>query len=373
MTALFMASHKGRNSSARQAISAHRSPSPFGIRGLAHARSKTHGNRRLADATLIDDSAIVEVTPEALIGVTLDGIIRTWNPAATRLFGYDAKDAIGLSIACLADVSQHDEQKDLLRRARAGAVVGPIETVRRRRDGTSVPVELTIAPLKGFDGQVISLVGILRDISARKRTEAHRSLVVDELNHRIKNTLATVQSIVAHAMRDATSLDAFGVTFAARFTALVATHGLLTRDEWKGAQLSEIVETELLPYGAPNTQRWTAAGPDLFFLPAPALSLGMMVHELATNAAKYGALSSPGGHVDVLWQTRDVGGVNRLTLVWWERGGPDVSKPTHNGFGTRLITDGLAMELDGEVTLNFHPTGVRCEIDIPLGRVGETL
>jgi two-component system CheB/CheR fusion protein len=337
-----------------------------GVTALRHARVRTREMRRSSDAAFLDDSAIVEVTPEALIGVTLEGIIRTWNPAAERLFGYTASEAIGTSITRLADVSQNDEQKNLLRRAKAGDVVGPIETIRRHRDGTAVQVELTIAPMRGSDGQVFSLVGILRDISVRVLTDAHRLMVVDELNHRVKNTLATVQSMVAQSLREATSLDAFGKTFASRLASLAITHNLLTHKGRQGARLSDLVESELLPHGALATQRWRTAGPDLFFGPKHALSLGMMIHELATNAAKYGALSSLGGHVDVFWQTRIVDGDCRLILVWAESGGPVVRKPTRSGFGTRLITDGLAMELDGDVALDFHPSGVRCEIDIPL-------
>jgi len=208
-------------------------------------------------------------------------------------------------------------------------------------------------------GRAVRLLSVQTDITQRKRDEARQRLLINELNHRVKNTLATIQSIATQTLRSAASVEQARRDFEDRLLALSRTHDILTRRTWEGATVAEIVAAAAEPYG-PGL--WEVEGPHLHLPPQTALSIAMALHELGTNAAKYGALSVPDGRVEVRWAARDGG----LVLTWRERGGPPVVPPTRQGFGSRLIERGLARELSGEVRLAFEPAGVTCEITAPL-------
>ena len=322
--------------------------------------------RKDAEDALREHAAIVEFADDALIGLTLDGIVRSWNPSAERLFGYAARRAVGQPFSFLVADDRVEEQKALLGQARAGKIAGPIETPRLRRDGSEVAIDLTVVPIRGADGAVTSLAAAARDIAERKLAETHRTLLLHELSHRVKNVLASVQSIALQTLRTVSNPDAFPATFVARIMALSNTHDLLTRSEWQGAALRDVIEAELAPYQNDTRSRWTVAGADIQLDAKTALALGMAMHELATNAAKYGALSVQAGQVEVNWRNQSTKTGSRLHLSWIESGGPHVAQPTRKGFGTRLIAEGLALELDGDVRIDFDPAGVRCTVDVPL-------
>ncbi|HVI33400.1 CHASE domain-containing protein [Phenylobacterium sp.] len=203
------------------------------------------------------------------------------------------------------------------------------------------------------------------EVAARRESEQQRELLVGELNHRVKNTLATVQSIAAQTLREGKSLEDTRDSFESRLLALSETHNLLTRDHWRGAGLRELVEVELAPYAGAR-ERIDVTGEEVWLAPDTALALGMALHELATNALKYGALSGAEGRVRISWRRRAEAGADRLRLVWEEAGGPPVTPPTRRGFGSRLIETGLRRQLRGEVELAFRPQGVCCTIDLPL-------
>jgi two-component sensor histidine kinase len=202
----------------------------------------------------------------------------------------------------------------------------------------------------------------------RKKVELRQQLLIDELNHRVKNTLATVQSIAAHTLRapsDRESRQAFD----ARLIALSRTHDLLSRRSWEGVSLRDLLLQEREPFLSVDDVRFELEGPDVDLRPKAALALGLALHELATNAAKYGALSAPGGKVSVAWDVLDPSpelGVLRLT--WAETGGPPVIKPERKGFGLMLVERGLGFELGGKIALGFDPGGVVCVMDIPLSQ-----
>ncbi len=316
--------------------------------------------------TLKEHAAIVEFARDALISVTLDGKIKVWNPAAERLFGYPARTAIGRDMSFLAAPDRIDELTSLIAQARNGEVSGPVETIHRARNGADIQVELTLVPVRGADDAVIALAAAIRDISGRKRAEAHRTLMMHELSHRVKNALAAVQALAMETLRTAPSLDAFRDAFVARLIALANTHGLLVAREWRDAALRDVLEAELAPYRSVGHARWTATGPDILLTPKMALAMGMAFHELATNAAKFGALTEQGGRVDIGWSNPPADGGTRLHLSWTECGGPVVAKPLRQGFGTRLISEGLGFELDGDVRIDYLPAGVRCDIDVPM-------
>jgi len=201
------------------------------------------------------------------------------------------------------------------------------------------------------------------DVTDRVLAERQQKLLVDELNHRVKNTLATVQAIAAQTLRTTSDIETFREAFESRLMALSATHDLLTATSWRSARLRDVLGVEFRPYGA---ARYHMAGPDVALAPAEALALGLLFHELATNAAKYGALSCAAGRVDISWQAE--GGV--LDLVWRESGGPVVTPPTRRGFGSRLIERSLQGALRGKASLEFAPEGLVCRILLPLGGAG---
>jgi len=205
------------------------------------------------------------------------------------------------------------------------------------------------------------------DVTDRVLAEEQQRLLVDELNHRVKNTLATVQAIAAQTLRATPDPSAFNQAFEARLLALSATHELLTATSWRSAALKDVIKVELQPYGG---DRFTAAGPDIDLAPTEALALGLIFHELATNAAKYGALSAARGRVAVTWSLnrRDLAGP-LLELVWRETGGPRVEPPAKRGFGSRLIERSLGSA--GSSVLEFHPDGVVCRISLRLLRGGQ--
>ncbi|UIN36900.1 HWE histidine kinase domain-containing protein [Methylobacterium oryzae] len=217
-----------------------------------------------------------------------------------------------------------------------------------------------------FDAMATTLQGREHDlhgeIARGRRMQEQQTTMLHELNHRVKNTLATVQSLA----RQARGGEAQAAQLEARILALSKTHDLLTREDWTGASLRDVLENELAPYRT-GIDHITLDGPEVPLPPRYALAIGMTVHELATNAAKYGALSDVGGQVRVAWRlVQCEGGGRRLRLDWQENGGPRVEPPSRRGFGTRLIAGGMQRELGGEVRLTFDPTGLRCLLDVPL-------
>ena len=203
---------------------------------------------------------------------------------------------------------------------------------------------------------------VFRDITDRKRAEEQRDLLVKELEHRVKNTLATVQSIAAQSFRASGADPNVLRAFDARLIALGSVHSVLTQQSWDSADLHEVVWSALRPHSAPDRDRFSVEGAALRVGPKCAVALSMAVHELCTNAIKYGALSAEAGHVDITWSAAD----GRFLWHWRERGGPPAARPARTGFGTRMIERALAMQLSGKVTIDYVPSGLICTIDAPL-------
>jgi PAS domain S-box-containing protein len=208
---------------------------------------------------------------------------------------------------------------------------------------------------------------VFRDITDRKRAEAQRDLLVGELHHRVKNTLATVQAIAAQTFRNSGVEDDVRQTFEARLHNLSNAQTALTEKSWDSVELRTLILSTLRPLGAPDGARFSIDGPDLRVQPKSAVALSMAIHELTTNAVKYGALSSDGGRVAIEWQVED----GRFRLRWREHGGPPVSPPTRKGFGSLMIERVLAEQLEGGVTIAYDPGGVVCDIAAPLATVME--
>jgi PAS domain S-box-containing protein len=209
-------------------------------------------------------------------------------------------------------------------------------------------------------GKATRLLGATVNITDRKRAETHLRLLVNELNHRVKNSLATIQAIAAQSFNASRSLAQAQEAFTSRIVALAEAHDLLTRENWEGAELHDIAARLAALHGGET--RFELTGPSIRLSPRTALSLSMALHELATNAVKYGALSVPEGRISIAWDLAPGSGAERLDLVWTERDGPPVQPPSSRGFGSRLIERGLAAELSGEATIQFEPAGVVCRI-----------
>lgn len=211
------------------------------------------------------------------------------------------------------------------------------------------------------------MIGACLDITSRKKAEERQALLIYELNHRVKNTLATVQSLAMQTLRNSHSPEIFQANFMARLMALSATHDLLTQTYWESALLSEVLEAELRPYGGIDRKRIKAEGGAVRLKPQQALSLGLAFHELATNATKYGALSSPQGQLAIDWNLEmDAAGERQLVVHWREQGGPSVAAPSHQGFGTRLIDRSIVHELGGSIERDYAAAGLECCIKVPL-------
>jgi len=217
--------------------------------------------------------------------------------------------------------------------------------------------------IRDADGRPERVVGALFDITERKRAEEHRDLLINELNHRVKNTLATVQSIAHQTLRSSRSAEEAKALLTSRLVSMAAAHDVLTRSNWDSALMDEIAQSALRAFASGPPARISWRGPSVRLSPKVALALSLALHELATNAAKYGALSNDAGSVSLEWRVR--GAARSLELSWVERGGPPVSPPCRSGFGARLLERGLTAELGQAARLDFQETGVTCRIDAP--------
>jgi PAS domain S-box-containing protein len=324
------------------------------------ARDITKRKREINAALLL--ASIVETSDDAIISKTLDGIITSWNKGAERIFGYMAEEIIGKSIKVLIPREYHAEEDTILGRLRRGERIEHYETIRQRKHGSLINVSLTVSPVADPQGKIVGASKIARDITERKRIEAQISLLAREAEHRTKNILATVQATV-HLTQSET-IDGFKSAIEGRIQALANVHALFVESRWEGAHLNNLVTQELSPYCQDVEARTRIEGPDLLLEPYAAQTIAITLHELATNAAKYGALSVPDGRVHVAWSG---GEKAHLILRWTETGGPLVTSPTRKGFGTRVMERMIREQLKGKMQFDWRAEGLVCEIVLPVG------
>jgi len=234
------------------------------------------------------------------------------------------------------------------------------------KDGRIRSMRCDAVPRLSDGGAFLGYTGCAVDITDVRRAEEHQLLLINELNHRVKNTLATVQSIVVQTLRRVPAAERASKDIESRLLALSRAHDVLTRENWEGASLREIVAQAIEPYRRSDAGRFKTEGPDIRLAPRTALALAMAFHELGTNAAKYGALSNESGRVEIKWSVSEDTEAPHLRLRWTEKGGPPVDKPAHRGFGSRLIERSLALDLGGEASLRFDPAGVVWTVAAPI-------
>ncbi|WP_411288636.1 sensor histidine kinase [Phenylobacterium sp.] len=316
-------------------------------------------------------SAILSQLAEGVIVTDAEGRIVFVNQAAERLHGVArldvAPDDYSQTYRLFTDdgVLYPPQDLPLTRAVRDGAVVLDASWRIQRPDGGVVRAIGSARPILDDTGKQIGAVLTVRDDTARSLAEEHSKLMVLELNHRVKNNLATVQAIASQTLRGVQTVPEAREALMSRITALAAAHDILTREQWDGVGIAEVASGVLDVLHDGVRGRVQLSGHDVRLTPKAALSLSMAFHELGTNALKYGALSSPQGRVRVHW-TVGPAPERRLRLTWTEAGGPEVKAPSTRGFGSRLLERGLAAELRGHVRLEFLPEGLRCEIETPM-------
>lgn len=320
-------------------------------------------DRHQSEGALARIAAIVSSSDDAIVTKTLTGRITSWNKSASRIFGFSEEEMIGQPIFRIIPNDLHDEERRILSQIERGEHVRHYETVRLAKDGRRVDISLTISPLYDRTGKVVGASKVARDITEKKRSEELQRLLLGELNHRVKNTLAIVQSIATQTLRRASSPEEFTASFSGRVQALARAHTLFSRDVWQGTEITDLLCDQLMLNEEEDDQRISSSGPSLFLDPQTALSLSMILHELGTNARKHGALTVPEGRISIKWELHPGGG--HIVLNWLERDGPLVHPPIRRGFGTTLIEKGLKAH-GGKTVIHYELEGLSCEIQLPL-------
>jgi PAS domain S-box-containing protein len=303
-------------------------------------------------------AAIVESNDDAIIGTDRDGVIMSWNEGAGQAFGYAAEDVIGKPVTILIPRERHDEEPFILERIRRGEKVEHYETVRQRKDGSLIEVSLRVSPVRDDQGNIIGASVIGRDITERKQIEKQATVLAREAEHRTRNILATVSATVELSQSD--TPEGLKAAIRGRIQALANVHALFVESRWAGAELKQIVRQELAPYRSDGA-RTLIKGPKMFLEPNVAQALAVTLHELATNAAKYGALSTPDGRVRLTWSQSPN---DELAIRWTERGGPPVTPPARHGFGSRVM-DTLIKQIRGTIIFAWRENGLSCKVIVP--------
>ncbi|WP_230534513.1 sensor histidine kinase [Microvirga roseola] len=325
---------------------------------------------KLAEAALRESEQRLRATyKHAAIGIAevdANGRFLRVNERLCTIVGYERAELLTKTLSEITFPEDRAQDLEMLHRQMAGDVdVYALEKRLVRKDGHLVWIAISASRVDGQQGQPLYGIRVIRDISARKRAEESRNLLIHELNHRVKNTLATVQSVARQTLRSVKSTAQAEGDLENRLLALARAHDVLTQENWEGAHLSEIVTQAISPYANRGEIRFQVKGADVRLTPQQALAIAMAFQELATNAAKYGSLSNDTGTVLIEWLTMHKADSLHLHLTWTERGGPPVEPPQRRGFGTRLLERGLARELEAEIKIKFLPGGVVFTADIP--------
>jgi len=329
----------------------------------------------VASITLLDGELgfeLFELLPDAIIVVDRRGIIRFANRQAGLMFRWEPRTLVSSPVEAL--LPEHLREQHIAHRAKYNSeprmrpVGTGLDLVARRADGTTFPVDIMLNPLKHLAEPMV--LAVVRDMTERRAAENQRQLLVREIDHRAKNLLSVVQAI-AH-QTEASSYQEFIARFDERIRSLSASHNLLIKSEWRNVPLVELMRAQLDHFGDLLGRRITVRGPDLRITAVAAQAIGMALHELATNAAKYGALSTDKGRVEIVWGLEgDGAGEHRFTMEWSENSGPTVIPPKRHGFGWNVLCQMTKRSLGADVALEYPPTGVVWRLECPADRVRE--
>jgi PAS domain S-box-containing protein len=313
--------------------------------------------------------AIFNTVADGIITIDHNGIVQTLNPVAARLFGYTPEEVIGRNVKMLMPEPYHKEYggfaSNYLTMGQA-KVIGSrgCELAGKRRDGSIFPLEITVSEMEVAGKRMFN--SVVRDITERKRAEERQGLLVAELDHRVKNVLAQVAVVVNATAQGSGSIDEFVRSLGRRVQSMAAAHTLLSKKGWQRVGLDALVRNQLAPYATGTNV--TINGTDVTLTSAEVQALARVLHELATNAAKHGALSILSGHVSVSWECNPNGHATSLVLVWRELGGPSPTPKVQSSYGVDLIRNLIPYELGGAVNLVFAAEGVNCKLEFPIKR-----
>lgn len=322
--------------------------------------------QRQAEADAGRLAAIVVSSNDAIISKSLDGVVTSWNEGARKIFGYEADEMIGQSIKRLIPPELLDEETQILSKLRRGESVEHYDTIRLSKDGRRIDISLSVSPVRDKSGKLIGASKVARDITQRRQAEETQKLLMGELNHRVKNTLATVRSIASQTLRSAKSPAEFAPSFLGRIQSLAHAHTLLTQSNWQGAELGDLILGQVLA-DTGEDNRITCSGPRIVLEPHLALHMALILHELGTNARKHGALLVPRGRVSITWSVSSTA-APVLDLQWRETDGPPiyVHSRQRQGFGTRLIEQSIRSVEGGKARMHLEAEGISWNISLPL-------
>ncbi len=327
--------------------------------------------RRQAEAAQRESEQRLRLTYEhaftSIAEVDASGRFLRVNEQLSIITGYSREELLGRTFIDITHPEDRGADLDQFRRQMAGELDAyALEKRYVRKDGSTIWIELSASRVDDESGNPLYGIRVTRDITERKRAEEHQRLLLNELNHRVKNTLTTVQSIVFQTLRNAPSPEDAQTALSSRLIALSKAHDVLTRESWEAAGLHQIVSEAMEPFRAQGENRIQVAGVEVRLPSSMALAIAMALQELATNAVKYGALSNESGKVGLRWSLDRTNSPADLHLRWEESGGPPVRPPSRRGFGTRLIERSLAGDLQGQARIEFDPAGLVCTITAPV-------
>ncbi|MBV9289798.1 MAG: PAS domain S-box protein [Hyphomicrobiales bacterium] len=319
-------------------------------------------------------AAIVESSEDAILSKDLHGVILSWNQGAERLFGYDAAEAIGQPATLIIPADRQNEEPAILDMIRRGEGIRQVETVRQRKDGSLVDIALTISPIRDAQDQIVGASTIARDITEFKRARERQQLLLREMNHRVKNLFALSSGIVGLSARSAKTVQELADSARERLAALARAHALTfshgAGESPQPTTLRSLIRTIVVaPFDealSPQGSRIAVSGTDVAVAGGAVTSLALLLHEFATNAAKYGALSSPEGAVEVVCGEEG----DEIAILWTERGGPRVVEPAASeGFGGVLSRMAVTGQLGGEIARDWRPEGLSIRVTMPRSRL----
>jgi PAS domain S-box-containing protein len=335
------------------------------------ARKLVEAEQKKLDQRLRDQQfytrSLIESNIDALMTTDPSGIITDVNKQMEALTGCTRDELIGAPFK--SHFTDPERAEAAIKLVLSEKKVTDYELTARARDGKQTVVSYNATTFYDRGRTLQGVFAAARDVTERKEDEAQLRFLMRELTHRSKNLLAVIQAMARQTARYAGSTESFLEKFNARLQALAASHDILFKEEWQSASLADLVRLQLGPYLDRRESQVSVEGPTVLLKPDAAQNLGYALHELATNAAKYGALSVPEGRVSIAWRWLPEADGNGVELDWVESGGPAVVKPAHRGFGSMVIEGNLARELDTQVDLAFRAEGVQCKILLPPGRL----